>query len=675
MKSRHRTSFRRLGAALLAGLAAAAEGAALEEGGGARVEEIVVKGELLDARSSAFTVATFDTDTIRTLEIAQLQDTLDYVSGMSIRKFGLAGVADAITIRGFGGGGHGGDLGVVLDGIPLNEAMSHADGYVDLNVIVPLEVRKLTTYKGPVSALYGNFNRAGLLKIDTRSSGDYSQIDVSSGSDGLFDLQAAYGAALGERQQFNGAVQHARSDGYRPQSGSERTTLAGTWRADLRTGTELALSGRWHEADGDNAAYLPEALYRVDPYGIDPGVQNDGADKEFATVRFDLNQNLGESARLLTFAYGTQQDFSRWFSRPRGEQWAQREESYDRDVLGAGTSVNATTRLGQVPVDLVIGVEAFEESTHYEYYDELDNRVRTGPAINDRETELSSASAFLELQADWHRLFRPSIGLRYDRFSGQCSLQGPETGSDPCESLNDLDNLAPKIGVRSGVLDTLELRASYSEGFSLPNGWVKYQSQAANLDPVIYQQLEVGMLWQPLDGLQLDLAVFQLDSDGEVRSAAPGIFENFGETRREGLEASLEWTLSERLMLSAVYSLTDAEVRRNPDPALVGNDVSGVSDSAATVRGVWRFLPDWELDLDWRYVGEFALNGANSFYADSYDLVDLGIAYTGGRNWRGYLQVDNVTDEVYAPSQFVIGGPVFGTGAPRQYRVGVQFSL
>ncbi len=66
-----------------------------------------------------------------------------------------------IVIRGFGNGGHGGDLGAVIDGIPLNEAMSHADGYVDLNVIIPLEIDSFTVLKGPVSALYGNYNRGG----------------------------------------------------------------------------------------------------------------------------------------------------------------------------------------------------------------------------------------------------------------------------------------------------------------------------------------------------------------------------------------------------------------------------------------------------------------------------------------------------------------------------------
>jgi hypothetical protein len=42
---------------------------------------------------------------------------------------------------------------MVIDGIPLNEANSHADGYVDSTVLIPLEIGGLTIYRGPVSAL------------------------------------------------------------------------------------------------------------------------------------------------------------------------------------------------------------------------------------------------------------------------------------------------------------------------------------------------------------------------------------------------------------------------------------------------------------------------------------------------------------------------------------------
>lgn len=206
------------------------------------IERISVKGQLLSSATSAFSRSNFTEDQIRDLQISEPQDILEQVSGVSISSFGLSGVADAITLRGFGDGGHGGDLGVVLDGIPLNEAMSHADGYVDLDVIVPLEIESMEVFKGPVSALYGNFNRGGLINVRTRRNGDYALLDVKAGSDATVDMQGAFGAEM-DQQRVNLAIQHYRTDGYRPRSELERTTLAGAWQLDLSNRTELGVSG------------------------------------------------------------------------------------------------------------------------------------------------------------------------------------------------------------------------------------------------------------------------------------------------------------------------------------------------------------------------------------------------------------------------------------------------
>ncbi len=676
-------SHARLGKALLAGFTAlAALGTAAandgETGSDERIAEIVVKGQVLDDTNLAYSSTRFDAERVREFQPAEVQALFDQVPGVSIRHFGLGGVADSITIRGFGGGGHGGDLGVVLDGIPLNEAMSHSDGYVDMNVIVPLEVSNMTVFKGPVSALYGNFNRGGLVRIETRRGGDYALLDASTGSNGLLDVQGALGMTADGRHRFNVAGQHYRGDGFRPQSESVRSTLAGGWAMDLGSRTEIGVSARLHTADSDNASYLTQDQYLSDPYGIDPGVQNDGAEKDFGTLRADLNFDISDSVKVLSYAYLTEQDFSRWFSRPSGGSWRQREETYDRDVVGASVSVSGQNESAGVDLNWVVGAETFSESTYYRYYDGLDNRQRTGPAINDRVTDLDSVSVFAELQADVHPLFMPSVGFRHDSFSGDCSLRAAEQSTAPCEALNDLDNLSPKLGFRSQLTNSLQFRASWSEGFALPNGWVKYQAQASNLDPVDFRQAEIGVTWSPVAAFSVDVAAFELESDGEVRTPAPGEFENYGETERTGIEATVSWLPSDELSFSAVYGVTDTEVVRNNNPDLVGNEVGGIADYSANLIGAWRFQPSWRADFTWRAVGGFPLNAANDVYSESYETLDLGLTYFAGdlRDLRVFARVENVTDEVYAPTAFLIGGaPLYGPGPPRLYRLGLQFGL
>ena len=101
------------------------------------MSEVVVKGQVLRAEESAFTATVLSNEAIRQQAPADIDELFRSVPGMAVRDLQLGTVANSIVIRGFGNGGHGGDLGAVIDGIPLNEAMSHADGYVDLNVIDP----------------------------------------------------------------------------------------------------------------------------------------------------------------------------------------------------------------------------------------------------------------------------------------------------------------------------------------------------------------------------------------------------------------------------------------------------------------------------------------------------------------------------------------------------------
>ena len=669
----------RLSPLLLAGAALLSTPARAEEAA-ADGAEILVKGELVTAEASAWSTTILSGEAIRKEAVSDFDDLLKFVPGMTVRDLGMGGVANSIVIRGFGNGGHGGDLGAVIDGIPLNEAMSHADGYVDLNVIVPLEVERLTAYRGPVSAIYGNYNRGGLLRIDTRKGGDYLNADIGGGSFTTGDLQLAAGREWAGGQ-FNAAAQVHTTEGFRPQSDQFRSTVSARLGFDVTPDVQLAFSGRYHHSDADSASYLTQAQFDADPYGIDPNVQNDGAKKNFATGRADFGITLSPSVSLASFAYVTGQDFTRWFSRPVGaDAWRQREESYERGVFGAGTSLNGTLAADWAasPVAYVVGVELFRERTDFLFFDGLDNRRRTGPAANDRETKLNSVSGFAEAQLPFSPLFDVSLGVRADRFTGGCRLLGPETGSDPCGDLEGISQVSPKFGVRSQLTDWAQVRASWAQGFALPNSFVKYAVGGQELDPNVFRQTEIGLALTPLPGLTLDAAAFRLASDREVRTVAPGIYENYGATRRQGIEASGEWAVLPSLSLRGVYSYVDTEVRENASAALIGNAVAGVPAHSANFDATWQPVANWSLSGNWRYVGGYEIDAANSARSDSYSTFDLSVAYEGREPfaYQLYLRVDNVADTVYATSVSIIGGQtLFAPGAPRTVRAGVRMTL
>lgn len=666
-----------IGTAFVAGAAIAQNAGSGTLGSAGQLAPVEVKGQTTRAAAASWSTSDFVNEDIQQQHVSQTQDLFRLVPGMNVQNYQLSGVADTIVLRGFGGGGHGGDLGVVLDGIPLNEAMSHADGYVDFNVIVPLEIDRLTVFKGPVSALYGNFNRAGLVAVDTRKRGDYKDVDVSFGSRGMFDLQAAFGLPLGDQEHLNFAAQHSRGDGFRAQSQFERSTLAGRWSKRVTPALELALSGRLHQGHGDSPAYLTGAQFAAEPYGKDPRALNDGAKKHFGTLRADVNYAITPDIKLLTFAYGTQQDFTRWFSRPASRpSWRQREESYDRTVFGTGASLNGRTTTRWTPLHWVVGVETFRESTDYRYHDGLDNRRRVAPAINDRRSKLNSLSAFAEVDAPIHPLFQPSLGFRWDHFTGDCERRGPETGTDPCGALAKASHLSPKLGVRSNVAPGVQLRASLSEGFALPNTFAKYALAATQLDPNVFRQTEIGAQFKPATGVLVDIAAYRIASSDEIRTVAPGVYENYGATVRRGVEASALWSVSSGLDISLAYGSASSRVTENGNATLVGRQVAGVPRYSTTLAAAWTPVPGWTGTFTWRRVGAYAVTADNSVTYGGYATVDLDVSYTapGARRYRLYAAMANVADKAYATSASVIGGTtLFAPGAPRTLKVGAQF--
>lgn len=641
-------------------------------------DDIVVKGDSIGLGETGWSVTDIDVERLRALGSANVDQIFRHVPGMAVRDFGLGGVANGIVIRGFGNGGHGGDLGAVIDGIPLNEAMSHADGYVDFNMIIPLEVGEFSVFRGPVSALHGTYNRGGLVNIETRKGGDYAEIAVDGGSFNSVGGQFALGQGFAGRE-VNLAAQIVLAEGHRPRSGQERQTIAGRWAMKPADNVGLALSGRFHRADANSAGYLTAAQFQTEPRGIDPHVRNDGARKHYASVRGDLNWDVTPAATLLLHAYGAKQDFTRWFTRPvGGGTWRQREESYDRSIFGAGASLNGGFQaLDEDAWTYVVGVESVRETTSFDFYDGLAGRTRQGSALNDRSTRLDSMSAFGEVKAHVHRHLTLSLAGRYDRYRGGCTPDGPEAGGDPCGELKARERFNPKLGLRLQLSSDMQLRASWSQGFALPNNFIKYAVGGQPLRDNLFRQTEVGLQIWPIAGLTLDVAGYRLKSTAEIRVVAPGIYENLGSTRRQGIEASAEWK-SDHLMLRAVYGLADSEVLDNADARLIGRPVAAVPRQTANADAEWKLLPRLAVTAAWRHVGGYAIDALGTAHAPAYDLFDLGLAHEGQApfNYRLWLRLENIADNVHATSISLIGGELlFAPGAPRTIRAGIQISL
>ena len=237
-----------------------------------------------------------------------------------------------------------------------------------------------------------------------------------------------------------------------------------------------------------------------------------------------------------------------------------------------------------------------------------------------------------------------------------------------------MSNVSPKIGLRAQLLDQVQLRASYSEGFALASGFAKFASGAQSLGVNGLRQYEIGATINPAPSVRLDLALYDITSSNEINEVTPGEFVNFGETSRTGFESSLAWEISDQFQVKAVYGYADSEIDENLNSALIGNRVNGVPEHTATLIATYFPIPDLRFTATGRYIGEYDIDAANTMRSEDYGVLDLDATYR--LNTKSptnlFISVDNVTDKVYATIFNSLGA---SAGAPRAVFAGVQFGF
>ena len=622
---------------------------------------ITVKGEAITSATEPTTVNTVTSEDIDVLKLLRPEQLLETVPGIEIHNYSMGGVANEFEMRGYNNCGHGGDAAIAIDGIPLNEGQSHADGYADMNVIIPLEIDHVDVFKGPSSPLFGNFARAGAVSFNTRKTDEYSTLQTSIGSYSTSDTQYALGRSLTDSVRINSAVQFATTDGYQDHSSWQRGNFSTRVGWQTTPELDLAASFRVHKSVWDAPGYIPKSQFDNKDAARHQAVnaENDGGNKLFTTQRLDAGYRLGSDSKILAWTYATEQDFTR-FAKFGYTAGGQTEKHHDRLVYGAGTSYNYEGKYADRELNGVLGLEYFHEDTDTLIYN-TSNRVRTAQT-EDRNFVINTVSLFGQIDYAFHPLFKPSLGFRYDSFGGDYTNNDP--GATPFKAgMNDYSHLSPKVGFHSELHKTLDFRASFTQGFAIPADADKYNS-AMGSEAQVINQYETGLKFTPAKIFTADLAVFRIDNKNEIQEtfSGSGIYRALGETRREGLEFSAvlkPWITGFEMF--GDLTVTSSEITKNVDPAMLGKHVTGVPSYTSNLGLRYKTEVGFNAQLKWRHVDSYYIDDANTLSYDGYDVTDLGLGYNGktanGTKYRIGADIDNLFDEHY--SQAVWSG--YGT--------------
>ena len=106
---------------------------------------------------------------------------MERVPGVAIQDYCQGQTASCFVMRGLRLG-HNTGVALFVDGVPINESTSHGDGYADFNLVIPEDIDYVEVIKGPSSALYGQFARAGVVNIVTKRRGNFGLYKFGAGS-------------------------------------------------------------------------------------------------------------------------------------------------------------------------------------------------------------------------------------------------------------------------------------------------------------------------------------------------------------------------------------------------------------------------------------------------------------------------------------------------------------
>ena len=493
------------------------------------------------------TVTTITADDIGTLNVGRdISNVFRRVPGVIANNIDQGDTGNGFRMRGFATQGtHGADTAIHIDGVPQNIPSSQGGaghGPAFLEWMTPDMIDSIDVIKGPVSALYGDQNRAGSVAIRTREGG------AATASSAAVTLESHGGrrgslVLSGESGKLRSllVLDRYKSDGFRYGSTNDRSNLF--WKLSTKIGDGVySLRATYYRSDFTGAGYisLPAMEAGLNPRSVQYELPGFG-DARRKTLVFNRRPASGEAG---WFATVYAEDFER--SRAITTSTTQHTYGYDkRDIFGA--RAGNTWLFGEAAV-LAVGAETRKDDG-----DALRQQYRlhqpTPNYINNQDLDLLTYGVFAQAQYRILPTLKLHGGARYDRFDYDLvNRKLPAASTGYTGSV-----VTPKLGAIWEVAPQLELFANAAEGFRSPaaeqistSGSLGPLGAAggrinADIDPSKVRSYDIGLNARPAPGWQLSGAFFTVKNDDEIVNTAPDVFVASGQTTRRGLELDLRY--------------------------------------------------------------------------------------------------------------------------------------
>lgn len=628
--------------------------------------------------STPAAVTVVDASTTQGEQSLALDAWLARVPGVfSLNRYNLAqGLRPAI--RGFGARGNFGVRGirVLVDGVPLTmpDGQTELDG-LDLGLVERMEV-----LRGPASVLYGNA-AGGVLAIDTREppSLPSMQLDLSAAGLGYQRLRGELGGSdgnLGGLLAFNSS----QLDGYREHSRAQTNSLTGKLR--------------WYAPNGQ----LRLNLNAIDNRAEDPGgltaaeVKADRRQAAAGNLRFDADEYIRQQRLGLVWdgyaagadeyqlrSYLGHREFGNRLSFERNGQTI-----FERYFTGVGGQYSHYRNVAGLAHKLSAGFDLEAQRDERQRYDNLFGE--RGTLRQQQEESALSQGLFVEDQIDLSEQWQATFGLRYDRVRLAVDDAYLIDNRDDSGSRRLADwNYSSGLSYRFSAQQSLYARLASSFETPTINELGNPQGAGFNsaLQPAQAFSRELGIKGE-WPALRYALAVYRIDLEDELVAfslpAQPGrnFYRNAGQSRRDGLELSLDWQLADAWRWSLAYAYNRY---RFIDYQTQAEDFSGKRVPGIPAQSLFSEVAyehqDFYLRLGVTAQAQVYANDGNTQSAPGHALLSLRLGkrlQVAEQSLEPYLGIDNLLGREYFDNLRINDGNAryFEPGPGRTLYAGVR---
>lgn len=618
---------------------------------------------------------------------AGLNDALAGIPGVLAQS--RAGGQDLrLTIRGFGARGNGDrsnaatirGVKVLIDGIPETEP----DGRTSLDLIDLHSASRIEVLRTNASTLFGNAS-GGVINIETLPLFSSPSLEINNifGSYGLRKNNVRILSPAGAGR-FSLSASNSNFDGWRINSSATSTQFNGVFSSNLDETTKLKLVA----GGAINTFQIPGALTQSQ-FDADPTQPN-------ATYKIRNERRFNQVGR---FGFSISKAFSEnhsfevvGFVAPKVLQRSERGtfRDFNRYHLGGGAVYQWTASQEGLLRRMTAGFdEAYQNGTILFY--NLVNGERGDSLRTNKREGANTLGAFAQVEVRLLDDLSLTLGGRFDQQNYISEIFAAGAKQNTTNDNLTLDHFTPKAALLYRLNQYHSVYLNIGGGIEAPAfNEVDPPPTIANINlnpllkPMTSTTIEIGMKGVKffegnalVRSLSYSVAAYTINVSNEIVPYNGGEwFFSAGESRRNGFEIGAQFDAPfglSGLSLKSAFTYFDASylTYANELGNFSNNKAPGIAPTMLNTRLRYTSESSFSAEISIEHLGAYYTDDANTAKVPSYVLLNANMGYgvhIGRVMMRGFLGVNNLTDERYAASGFI--NPVnvkIGTGTAPAY--------